>query len=393
MCGEAGAMSRPADPVEGKGRPRGTGGGSAVGPVARASAVSPLEWMLGLLLLLAAVLALRATSWFTGPLAFAFFVALAVWPIDAAIGARLPHGLRWLGHLAAMLVILLVFAAFLIGITYAGQRLAAGLPEHREALVALLESLAAFGERLGLPIDSLRNVVSADRLIEPAVGFLSSLVNAVWQTAGVLTLALFLILFMLIEAPVLRRKVAAVTTWRGNVDCRQVLVDVAGRFRRYLLVRAFLGLLTGVLYAAWAWWWDLPFVIVMGTLAFLLNFVPTVGSIIAGAVPMAIALLRLEPASAAIVAGGILVIEQVLGNYVDPKLLGRQMSLSGLVVLVALMFWTWVWGLLGALLAVPMTLLLMVVAAHVPALRPIALFLSDAPDVDEMRNSLGGPGK
>src|SRR5690606_15616300 len=119
-----------------------------------------------------------------------------------------------------------VFAAFLIGITYAGQRLAAGLPEHREALVALLERLAAFGERLGLPIDSLRNVVSADRLIEPAVGFLSSLVNAVWQTAGVLTLALFLILFMLIEAPVLRRKVAAVTTWRGNVDCRQVLVDV-----------------------------------------------------------------------------------------------------------------------------------------------------------------------
>ncbi len=385
-------MSPPADPVEGRGRA--PAAGREGGPGAVAPGLRPVEWMLGLLVAIAAVLALRATAWFTGPLAFAFFVALAVWPIDAAIGARLPRGLRWLGHLAAMLVILLVFAAFLIGISYAGQRLAIGLPEHREALVALLERLAAFVERLGLPIDSLRNVVSADRLIEPAVGFLSWLANAVWQTAGVLTLALFLILFMLVEAPVLRRKVAAVTTWRGSVDCRHVLVDVAGRVRRYLLVRAFLGLLTGILYAAWAWWWDLPFVIVMGTLAFLLNFIPTVGSIIAGAVPMAVAVLRLDPASAAIVAGGILVIEQVLGNYVDPRLLGRQMSLSGLVVLVALMFWTWVWGLIGALLAVPMTLLIMVVAAHVPALRPIALFLSDAPDIDELRrNSLRAPGE
>ena len=85
---------------------------------------------------------------------------------------------------------------------------------------------------------------------------------------------------------------------------------------------------------------------------------------------------------------GLLLIEQVMGNYADPKLQGRELSLSPLVILVALMVWSWVWGIAGTLVAVPMTLVMMIVFARVPALRSVALFLSNHRDVDELMRSV-----
>jgi AI-2 transport protein TqsA len=74
--------------------------------------------------------------------------------------------------------------------------------------------------------------------------------------------------------------------------------------------------------------------------------------------------------------GGLLAIDQYIGNYLDPRLLGRTLNISSLVVLISVIFWGWIWGVIGTLLAVPMTATIMIACDHVPALRPIAIFMS-----------------
>ena len=78
-----------------------------------------------------------------------------------------------------------------------------------------------------------------------------------------------------------------------------------------------------------------------------------------------------------------------MGNYVDPRLLGKRLTISPLVVLVSLLVWSWIWGIAGALIAVPMTLLLTISFAQVPALRPVALFLSSERDIDSLNEHVG----
>jgi AI-2 transport protein TqsA len=88
--------------------------------------------------------------------------------------------------------------------------------------------------------------------------------------------------------------------------------------------------------------------------------------------------------AAALVAGGILVIEQVMGSFVDPLILGRRIAISPLVVLVSLGFWSILWGISGAILAVPLTVLVILAMAHFEALRPAALLLTDRSSFEEL---------
>lgn len=342
-----------------------------------------IVWLLSTLVVMAGVTVLYITAWLSSTLALAFFIALAVWPVDADIRDRTPPSLKWLGHIAALALILIVFALFLGGIFLAARQVVAGLPEYEDAIQAWVENL---GASVAVPraLEDNGGALSG-RLIDPVVGFASTIVQSTSQLAGTLSLIFFLVLLMLLEAPTLARKLQSATTRRRGKEYRVVLHAIATRVRRYLAVRTVLGLATALLYMAWSGFWSLDFIFVWGLLAFLFNYVPTIGSLVAGILPAAFALLQIGPGPALLYAAGLLIIEQVMGNYVDPKLQGRQLALSPLAVLIALFFWSWIWGLAGALTAVPMTLVLMFVLAKIPALQPAALFLSNCGTVDDLR--------
>ena len=123
-----------------------------------------------------------------------------------------------------------------------------------------------------------------------------------------------------------------------------------------------------------------------GLLAILLNFIPTVGSIVAGLLPVGYALITKDPGTAAIIAGGLLVIEQIMGNFVDPLVLGKRVAVSPLVILVALGFWTIVWGIPGAILAVPLTVLIILGLSQFENLKPVALLLTDRSSFAELED-------
>ncbi len=213
----------------------------------------------------------------------------------------------------------------------------------------------------------------------------ADIVTRAYQFIAFLVLTFFFVLLMLIEAPQWRRKTTEVAGDPGSRHrARDVLLTIGSKVRRFLVVRTLIGLTTAVLEGIWLWSIGVPLALVWAVIFLFLNYIPTLGSIIAAIPPVLFALATMGFGWALVAAAGILIIEQIMGNYVDPAVQGRQLSISPLVVLVAVVFWGWIWGVGGALLAVPITMSLIVAAAHIEPLVPIALMLSGASDKDEL---------
>ncbi|WP_157937641.1 AI-2E family transporter [Oceaniglobus roseus] len=359
--------------------------------VPRARAV---QW---LLLVIAAILtgwALRAVESVAVTVVLSFFLALAVQPVDRMAAERLPRRAAWLGHLLALSVVVVVVLAFLGSLWVAAGQVIERF-DHMDIMELLPDAglEAATGNEGEDPLgrvyaNALRSLAST--AVEQVPMLARSVVDMAGTTLGGLILILFMTLMMLIEARQWQMKSAAVLPDGGTGVLRDSLSVVAVRLRRYLLTRAVLGLLTGGLYALWLWPFGLDLLFVWALLAFLLNFVPTIGSLLSGILPVLYAFLQKDPGQAFLIGGGIFVIEQVMGNYVDPRMQGRQISVSPLVILVVLLFWTWFWGAIGAVLAVPMIMTLIIVLTQFRVALPVALLLSSETSYEDLERVASG---
>ena len=346
-----------------------------------------LAWLVGILVALAVVWAMHATVSVTMPLAAAFFLALSVAPISAAVRRRLPRRFAPVGHLVAMSVVLVCLGIFFLGTVFAAMQIAGEWPKYDDKVQVYWHQANEWmgrtsgdpGEGEGAANNQIGSYVS---------GIATTVLSSVSSFLAVLVLVIFLCLLMLVETPRWRAKLeeALGPRWRGPMSA--ALADIADRTRRYIVVRTILGVITAVSYGLWLWIFGLDLIILWMLLAFLFNYVPVIGSIVSGLLPVGFAFLQLDPGVALVLAAGILVIEQVIGNYLDPKMQGQELALSPLVVLFTLTFWSFVWGAGGALLAVPMTVLMVAVFARTPALEPIALMISNMKSHAELQEAL-----
>jgi len=145
--------------------------------------------------------------------------------------------------------------------------------------------------------------------------------------------------------------------------------------REYLRIKLLVSLATGALAMLLVRIVGVDFPVLWGVLAFLLNFVPTIGSIVAGVPPVLLAVVQLGWAEAAWTLAGYTAINGVIGNVIEPRLMGRKLGLSSLVVWLSLVFWGWVWGPLGMLLSVPLTMLVKLLLERSDDLRWVAVLL------------------
>ncbi len=223
--------------------------------------------------------------------------------------------------------------------------------------------------------------------VEASTSLARRIAGAVGTFVGATIIVVFLVLLALSEGPTWRRKLGGL--WpAGDASWQHALDTVSRKLRSFLLVRAAMGLLSALLYVGWLWLFGLDLLLVWGVITFLLGFVPNLGSVISGVLPALYALVTRDLQTAALVSVGLLAIEQIIGNFLDPRFQGRQVAVSPVVVLVAILLWGWIWGVAGALLAVPMTVSVLVTFAHVPALRPVALLLSNQATSDDLMDSM-----
>jgi predicted PurR-regulated permease PerM len=325
--------------------------------------------------------ALKASAVVTMPLAFAFFVAILVHPIERTLAARLPRRLEWLGVTCAMLAVVGTLVLALSLIALALEPVVARAPQYADQLQAQWDSLRSWarGQDLAMPEASdLRSRLASGGM----QGLLSGLSSA-GEVLAFLALVFFFTLLMLIEASSWRRKTEVALHRRQTAAVLGTMPAVAQKVRWFMLIRTVVGVVSGLLATTWLWLLGVDFAPFWGVLFFLLNYLPNIGSIIAGIPPTVLAFLQLGFGWGLLAAGGLIVLEQIMGNFLDPRLQGRTLNVSSLVVLLSVLFWGWIWGVPGALIAVPLTVTLILVCANTDALRPIAVLLSGEGEIDE----------
>lgn len=188
---------------------------------------------------------------------------------------------------------------------------------------------------------------------------------------------IFLTYFLLATLPTLRKKLADVIgTQRGARHVEEMLIQLEGQMSRYMLLNTVtsigVGLATWGLLAAVG----LPNAFLWGTAAFLLNFIPYLGAVLTVALIGVASLVSFNDTGLVMLAvGGSVVINLVEGNLVTPYLMGKHLPLNPVAIFVGLLYWGWVWGPVGALVAVPLTVMLQVVCSQIEPLRPVAVLL------------------
>ena len=372
-------------------------------------------WFLGATALILVGWVLRATAPVMVLVVFALFLALMLWPLVTAVKGRVPDRVGWLGHVAAALVLIGVAVLFVGGLWLSAQRVLGAFPAVGSTLGEMMPGIgsdaggssgpeggAASGTG-SAPVGGAASGAEEDLSVERALadfagvgedlagrltGAISSgatsVLDAAAATLGGAALVFFLTLLMLVDAPGWRHRLSRVLDPDGRHGLFESAAVIGRQLRRYLLIRAAMGVLTAVLYVTWLWITGVDLLLVWGLLTFLLSFVPNLGSIASGLLPTVYAFVTKDFGSALLVGVGLTVIEQIIGNFVDPKLMGRQVSVSPLMILVAILLFGWLWGAPGLLLAVPMTIAVIILCAHVEALRPVALLLSDRDSMKEV---------
>lgn len=208
------------------------------------------------------------------------------------------------------------------------------------------------------------------------------------NVSGVVTtgfLVLLAVMFILAEAPSLQTKLRV--AFRPSQEAEDRINQLLKRLSRYMSIKTLTSTATGVLIWGLLAFLGVDFAPLWGVLAFLLNFVPTIGSIIAAVPPVLLAVVQLGVGEAVLVAAGFVAVNIGIGNVVEPRVMGRGLGISTLAVFVSLLLWGWIFGLVGMFLAVPLTATLIAALDASPHTRPLAIMLG--PDLRAKERAAG----
>ena len=220
-------------------------------------------------------------------------------------------------------------------------------------------------------IDTLREL----ELREVAAGLIGSGFDF---TRGLVLVIIYMV-FMFAEQAVFRRKILSVVR---RSDTPVILDTIARGIQRYLGVKTIMSLATGALCYVVLVALDIPYALLYGFLTFILNYIPTFGSIVAGAFPTITALATGPFYKVMIVVSTYLAVNLLLGSFLEPRILGRELDLSPLVIVISVVVWAGIWGVVGTFLAVPLTAAMQIILASAETTRPIAVLLSSGPPRD-----------
>ena len=311
-----------------------------------------------------------------------FVVAVVFWYLIATLTKACGHlgtwGFRVPGWLALAFAIAAFVAvlAFLVDLTLANvERVVEAAPVYQANLERLFVDAVAFAGIGEMPTaEELRQRVDLG-------GLVADLASAVAGFAGDVGIVLVYLAFLLVEQKRFAPKLEALAgpDPARIARIRAVIGRINTDIRTYLWVKTLLSALTGLVSWIVMKAVGLDLAEFWAVLIFLLNFIPTVGSILGLVFPALLTLAQFEePLAPFVVVTALLGLTQVVtGNVVEPRMMGRSLKLSPLVILVSLAVWGSLWGVIGMFLSVPITVIAMIVFAQFPRTRPVAILLSD----------------
>ena len=290
----------------------------------------------------------------------------------------------------AMLIVIAGIIAVVFGLTaVVGPSISAfteDVPKYQDRLNTQLDSLLVWLAEMGVSVTRERLSEIADP--GAAIGLAGKLFNSFGGLLANAFLIFLTVVFILFEASSLPDKLERISANAEHSLNR--FRHFTGNLRRYLAIKSLASLGTGAAVALWLWVLEVDYPVLWGMLAFLLNFVPNIGSIIAAVPAVLLAAVQLGAGAAGAVAAGYVIVNVVVGSIIEPRFMGRGLGLSTLVVFLSLVFWGWVLGPVGMFLSVPLTMTAKIALESHEDTRWIAVLLGPAPPAGEPRSPEGG---
>lgn len=310
------------------------------------------------------------------PIVASLLLCGMLWPIRAWLARRMP---AWLaaGLCTAILVVAL---ALVVGWGwYAAEAAAEEFRSSREQYVEQYQKLRSWVTGLGIPEESVPTLGGEDgegsanqsetlvsqETRNDIISIITGGLRSVLGIVAAVLLTVFLAYLALYEgerwASWGRKKLSE--NHYGVIA--RIVADSSSHTRWYFLAKTITGVVSGA--ATWLWLWAMgvPLALVWGVFTAFMNYIPNIGALISGVPPTVLAIVHLGWAEGLVVAAGLFVIETAVGNLLDPFVQGNMLSMSFFVTLASLVFWAWMWGIAGALLAPVLTAVIITVAVRV----------------------------
>lgn len=300
------------------------------------------------------------------PFSMALLLSFAVSPIlDFLVRRKVPK------PVALTVVLLLAFAVlYLLGTVFytSGKSFAAELPSYNDLVRSFLTGVedSVRDERLKLGLMEWIRALNVGKVGSVVLSALGPFLSFMSQ----LMLVFVFMTFILAGRGRMEKKIAQAFPPDQASALTRAVGRINSEIQKYLAVKTLINLGIGTLVAAVLTLFGIPFAILFGVLALLLNYVPTLGAIVAVALPVLLAAFLAGAFSAAVwaILGLLALVHVILNGVLEPRLMGRELNLPPLLVLFSLFFWAWLWGVPGMILAVPFLAVLKIVFANVPSL-------------------------
>lgn len=296
------------------------------------------------------VAGLRSAADMLVPFLLSVFIAvIATPPLHWLQNRGLP---RWLAMLAVILAIVAVSTGVVALVGSSINDFTRSLPEYKARLTTEMQGLINLLNRYGIetPSQLLKEHVNPGAAMEMVTKLFSGLGNALTNAF----LILLTVIFILGETSSFPRKLNSAF---DNAGAHMASFErFAGNIKQYIAIKSIMSGATGLLVTLWLWILGVDYPILWGLLAFLLNYVPNIGSIIAAVPAVLLAFVQHGSLIALLATGGYIAANVVIGNVIEPRFMGKGLGLSTLVVFLSLVFWGWIFGPVGMLLSVPLTM-------------------------------------
>jgi len=268
-------------------------------------------------------------------------------------------------------LLLLAFIAKLIGTSV--HSFSANIDLYSSKLITYYESLSKLGADFGLeiPVSEITTIFDSKQ----AMRFFTSIINGLGSVFTNGFVVILTVVFMLLES---KNFIYKLRYADNNAEAIYHINQIFSQIKSYMVIKALISLLTGCMVWLFLSFMGTDYAFLWGVLAFLFNFIPNIGSIIAAVPAVLITLVQLGGFSALIVATFYIIVNITIGSILEPKVMGKGLGLSTLVVFLSLIFWGWLLGIVGMLLSIPLTIMAKIIFAANENTKWIAIFLGNA---------------
>ena len=347
-----------------------------------------IVFFLGILAAIGIGFIMMVTRSFLLPVLLAVFIYFIFDPVISFFERRkIP---TWLSIFLTFIVFLLLFLLVGTLLSKSVQAFAESSPVYEKRINNLVEQIQ---ESFDIPDNFLSGDWKSDPYLKGLMnnfsitGIVRNILSSISNFFSKNVLVMLFLLFILIGRNQFIGKLKTAYSDKMAARLVKMIKNIHDSISTYIVMQTLISFVTALFVMAVLALFGMDFVVVWGLLTFLLNFIPNIGSIIAVIFPVTFAFLQFENGFTVLwIAVALSIIQFTIGNFLSPKIMGKSMNLSPLLVLFALLFWGWLWGIVGMFLAIPLTVAVKIIFENIDGLRPISVLMGGSAD-DEKKEA------